>query len=143
MHFDSEFRRPEGGAKLLEAIRGMEMPAVRMMEVCGTHTAAISENGIPSLLPSNIRLISGPGCPVCVTVSAYIDRLIELATAHRDTDGTPWPRDETNIGGQKRGDSAFRDGGGVSAANLHKGKGTTVVRRQCGDQISGFHWYSP
>lgn len=49
------------------------------MEVCGTHTAAISENGIPSLLSDKIRLISGPGCPVCVTASGYIDRLCELA----------------------------------------------------------------
>lgn len=49
------------------------------MEVCGTHTAAISENGIPSLLSDKIRLISGPGCPVCVTVASYIDRLCELA----------------------------------------------------------------
>lgn len=49
------------------------------MEVCGTHTAAISENGIPSILSDKIRLISGPGCPVCVTASGYIDRLCELA----------------------------------------------------------------
>ncbi len=53
-------------------------PAV-LMEVCGTHTAAISENGIPSILSPKIKLVSGPGCPVCVTVSAYIDRLIELS----------------------------------------------------------------
>ncbi|MCH5320520.1 MAG: hydrogenase formation protein HypD [Eubacterium sp.] len=49
------------------------------MEVCGTHTASISENGIPSLLSNKIRLISGPGCPVCVTVASYIDKLCELA----------------------------------------------------------------
>ncbi len=52
---------------------------IRLMEVCGTHTGAISRNGIPSLLSPKIRLISGPGCPVCVTVTAYIDRLIELS----------------------------------------------------------------
>ena len=50
-----------------------------IMEVCGTHTASISENGIPSMLSDKIRLISGPGCPVCVTVASYIDRLIELS----------------------------------------------------------------
>lgn len=49
------------------------------MEVCGTHTAAISENGIPSILSNKIKLISGPGCPVCVTVADYIDRLCTLA----------------------------------------------------------------
>ena len=68
-------------ADLVSALQGYEGPPLTFMEVCGTHTAAISESGIPSLLPEGIRLISGPGCPVCVTVSAYIDRLIELATA--------------------------------------------------------------
>lgn len=54
-------------------------PAVTLMEVCGTHTAAIGKNGIRSLLSDKINLVSGPGCPVCVTVSAYIDRLCELS----------------------------------------------------------------
>lgn len=49
------------------------------MEVCGTHTAAISENGIPDIISDKIRLVSGPGCPVCVTVAAYIDKLIQLS----------------------------------------------------------------
>jgi len=52
---------------------------VRLMEVCGTHTAAISHSGIPGLLSPKIRLISGPGCPVCVTVTSYIDRLTALS----------------------------------------------------------------
>lgn len=50
-----------------------------IMEVCGTHTAEIIKNGIPSLLSPKIKLVSGPGCPVCVTVSEYIDRLISLS----------------------------------------------------------------
>lgn len=65
---------------LVATLTAYDGTPLTFMEVCGTHTAAISECGIPSLLPSSIRLISGPGCPVCVTVSAYIDRLIELAT---------------------------------------------------------------
>lgn len=48
------------------------------MEVCGTHTAEISHNGIHSMVSPAIKLISGPGCPVCVTVSEYVDRLVEL-----------------------------------------------------------------
>ena len=52
---------------------------LRFMEVCGTHTAEISRNGITELLPPEISLISGPGCPVCVTVTDYIDRLVWLA----------------------------------------------------------------
>lgn len=54
-------------------------PEMNIMEVCGSHSGAIAKNGIPGLLSPNIHLISGPGCPVCVTPSAYIDRLIELA----------------------------------------------------------------
>lgn len=53
-------------------------PELKIMEVCGSHTGAIARNGIPGLLSDRIRLISGPGCPVCVTPSSYIDRLIEL-----------------------------------------------------------------
>ncbi len=52
---------------------------VKIMEVCGTHTSSIFKNGIRSLLSPRIRLISGPGCPVCVTASAYIDKLVEYA----------------------------------------------------------------
>ena len=49
------------------------------MEVCGGHTMAIQKFGIPSLLPKNIRLLSGPGCPVCVTGREYIDKAVALA----------------------------------------------------------------
>ncbi len=50
-----------------------------LMEVCGSHTAAIAKSGIRGLISSDIRLISGPGCPVCVCPSGFIDRLIKLA----------------------------------------------------------------
>ena len=66
--------------KILEYLQSYEGRTLRFMEVCGTHTAEIARNGIPALLPSSIQLVSGPGCPVCVTVSAYIDRLIELGS---------------------------------------------------------------
>ena len=52
---------------------------VTIMEVCGTHTSSIQQYGIPSLLPENIRLVSGPGCPVCVTSSADIASAIAIA----------------------------------------------------------------
>ena len=64
--------------KILEYLQSYDGKPLRFMEVCGTHTAEIHRNGIPALLPPSIELVSGPGCPVCVTVSAYIDRLIEL-----------------------------------------------------------------
>lgn len=52
---------------------------IKLMEICGTHTASIAENAIQSIISDKIHLISGPGCPVCVTVSSYVDRLCELA----------------------------------------------------------------
>lgn len=52
---------------------------INIMEVCGTHTRCIYEYGIPSLLPSNIKLLSGPGCPICVTPNSYIDSVENLA----------------------------------------------------------------
>lgn len=52
---------------------------LHIMEVCGSHTAAISKNGIRGMLSPKIKLLSGPGCPVCVTPTAYVDKLVELA----------------------------------------------------------------
>lgn len=66
-------------------LKSYDGPAVSVMEVCGTHTAQIVRAGIPSMLSDRIRLVSGPGCPVCVTVTAYIDRLIELAQTPETT----------------------------------------------------------
>jgi len=52
---------------------------VSLMEVCGTHTVAIHRAGLRGLLPARLRLVSGPGCPVCVTPQSYVDALIDLA----------------------------------------------------------------
>ena len=49
---------------------------LRLMEVCGTHTVAIFRSGIRQILPDNVELVSGPGCPVCVTEDDYIDKAI-------------------------------------------------------------------
>ena len=65
--------------KLLAAIAALDMGETRLMEVCGTHTMSIAEAGIRSMLPKNIRLLSGPGCPVCVTPPQVIDAVLELA----------------------------------------------------------------
>ena len=56
---------------------------VRIMEVCGTHTVELRKQGIHSLLPPEIVLISGPGCPVCVTPAGYIDNALALAETGR------------------------------------------------------------
>ena len=52
---------------------------INIMEVCGTHTVSIFRNGIRSILPERIKLLSGPGCPVCVTDQGYIDTVLALA----------------------------------------------------------------
>ena len=57
------------------------LPAqVNIMEVCGTHTVSIFRNGIRSILPQQINLLTGPGCPVCVTSQGYIDIVLKLAS---------------------------------------------------------------
>ena len=65
--------------RVLRAIEALELGEVRLMEVCGTHTMAIAKSGIRSLLPENVKLLSGPGCPVCVTPPEVIDAVLELA----------------------------------------------------------------
>jgi hydrogenase expression/formation protein HypD len=52
---------------------------IQIMEICGTHTTAIARSGLRSLLPPSLRLVSGPGCPVCVTDQSYIDQAVRLA----------------------------------------------------------------
>lgn len=53
---------------------------LRVMEVCGTHTMAVGRQGLRRRLPDGLRLISGPGCPVCVTDSGYLETALKLAT---------------------------------------------------------------
>jgi hydrogenase expression/formation protein HypD len=55
---------------------------LKFMEVCGTHTTAIHRNGFPSIFQEEIEFLSGPGCPVCVTNSSFIDRLVAIANTH-------------------------------------------------------------
>ncbi|MFZ3263373.1 MAG: hypothetical protein WA172_05195 [Terriglobales bacterium] len=68
MRFVDEFREPELVTRTADEIRRLADPArhYRFMEVCGGHTHAIYRFGLKDLLPSNIELIHGPGCPVCV-----------------------------------------------------------------------------
>ena len=67
-------------AEIQKAIAALPLKkSVVIMEVCGTHTMAIARNGIKSMLPEKVNLLSGPGCPVCVTPAGVIDRILELA----------------------------------------------------------------
>lgn len=83
MKFLDEFRNPDVATKMIEKIDQLakENPDLtcKVMEVCGSHTMAIARYGIRNRLPSNLELVSGPGCPVCVTDAGYIDTAIELS----------------------------------------------------------------
>ncbi len=79
MKFIDEFRNSAVGQSLAARIKERKTPPVNLMEVCGTHTVAIFKHGIRQLLLSSINLLSGPGCPVCVTPNADIDKAIALA----------------------------------------------------------------
>ena len=57
---------------------------VQLMEICGTHTVAVGRGGLRDLLPGGLRLVSGPGCPVCVTDQSYVDQVVHLARERGD-----------------------------------------------------------
>jgi len=78
MKFIDEFRNKEIAEGLIQKIRKTSTRPIQLMEVCGTHTVSIFRYGIRGLLPEQIRLISGPGCPVCVTPNSDIDFAIAL-----------------------------------------------------------------
>ncbi|WP_373499187.1 hydrogenase formation protein HypD [Desulfococcus sp.] len=79
MKYAEEYRDPEIARRLIAGIRQESRKRVRLMEVCGTHTMTIFRSGIRSVLPETIYLLSGPGCPVCVTDQSEIDAFIEIA----------------------------------------------------------------
>ncbi len=77
--FTDEFRDKRIINALAAEIREAALREYNFMEVCGTHTTAIFRFGLKSILPDNVNLISGPGCPVCVTPNEFIDKAIALA----------------------------------------------------------------
>jgi hydrogenase expression/formation protein HypD len=85
MKYVSEFRDGRLAQTIARAIHAEADPARRynLMEFCGGHTHAIARYGLPDLLPANVRMIHGPGCPVCVLPIGCIDGAIELALEHR------------------------------------------------------------
>jgi len=79
MKFIDEFRDKEIAEGLIQRIQKTSTRPIQLMEVCGTHTVSIFRYGIRGLLPKHIRLLSGPGCPVCVTPNIDIDLAIALS----------------------------------------------------------------
>lgn len=80
MKYLDEFRDPAVARHLLDEIHAMTTRPWAMMEVCGGQTHSIIRNGIDQLLPPQIELIHGPGCPVCVTPLAIIDKALAIAS---------------------------------------------------------------
>jgi hydrogenase expression/formation protein HypD len=76
IRFIDEYRNKALTSKLIERIKKTAAGSYTFMEVCGGHTSAIHRFGIPSMLPAGIKLISGPGCPVCVTGTGFIDKAV-------------------------------------------------------------------
>lgn len=79
MKYIDEYRDPERAKQYVEAIQGVVRRSWKIMEICGGQTHSIVKYGIDQLLPSEITLIHGPGCPVCVTPVGLIDQAICLA----------------------------------------------------------------
>ncbi len=77
--YAEEFRDGDIAKELAEKINIKSKKNIRIMEVCGTHTMSIFKNGIRSVLPQTITLLSGPGCPVCVTSQGEIDAFVKLS----------------------------------------------------------------
>jgi len=79
MKYCEEFRDGPTAQALVARLGTHTDRPVNLMEVCGTHTVAIFRHGIRGLLPANVNMLSGPGCPVCVTADADLDKAIALA----------------------------------------------------------------
>ncbi len=79
MRYIDEFRDPGAARHVLALIRQRSTRPVRLMEFCGGHTHAILKFGLRQLLPPTVQLLSGPGCPVCVTSASDVDRAIAMA----------------------------------------------------------------
>jgi hydrogenase expression/formation protein HypD len=79
MKYLEEFRNPHIARQLLDEIHAITTRPWTMMEVCGGQTHSIIRNGIDQLLPPEIELIHGPGCPVCVTPLEMIDKALAIA----------------------------------------------------------------
>ena len=79
MKFITEFRQPELAAGLINQIKRQSKKSARLMEFCGGHTVTVFRYGIRQALPPILTMVSGPGCPVCVTDMADLDKAIALA----------------------------------------------------------------
>ncbi len=133
MKYLDEYRDPVLAGELLAGLRARKAPdrPARLMEICGTHTVAIFRAGLRQLLPPWIQLISGPGCPVCVTANEDIDvpgaarALRWNAEANEDIDRAVWFARQPNVIVTTFGD-LMRVPGSTSSLNLERSRGADV-----------------
>ena len=118
--------RIEKARKTIEAVCEKVDKPIQVMEVCGTHTVSIFRHGIRSLLPENLKLLSGPGCPVCVTDQGYIDVVMDLAL-----------RDDTIIA--TYGDMIRVPGKAGSLESLHRNNVKVVLSTDDGLALAKKH----
>jgi hydrogenase expression/formation protein HypD len=115
VNYAAAFRDPAAAAPLRDRLHGLAAQLAaqgrraRIMEVCGSHTMAIGRFGLRDLLPPNVALVSGPGCPVCVTPPGYVDAA--MALAHRGAVIATFG-DMLNVPGSRSSLAACRAGGG-------------------------------
>lgn len=112
MKYIDEYRNKDIVMALANQIKKVSTRHVKLMEVCGGHTMSIQKYGIPYLLPETVELISGPGCPVCVTSRNFIDKAIAYSR-----------RDDVII--TTYGD-LIRVPGSTSSLDIEKAKGADV-----------------
>jgi len=79
MKYLDEFRDKTLAKPLVAELKRSVTKPLRVMEICGSHTMAIFRNGIRTILPDGYTLISGPGCPVCVTSASHMDTFISIS----------------------------------------------------------------
>lgn len=79
MKHQDEFRNGKTARALADRLKNLSTKPVRLMEICGTHTVSIFRHGLKQVFPKTVSMISGPGCPVCVTATEEIDRALVLA----------------------------------------------------------------
>ena len=107
----------------------MPSEVIRLMEVCGTHTMAIAKSGIRSLLPPSVKLLSGPGCPVCVTPSGQIDAVLALSAVPNLIITTYG--DMLRVPGSKRGDNlALRRAKGADVRIVYSAMDAVSIARE-------------
>ena len=112
MEFIDEYRNAKLVEILVEKISSESKQEISIMEVCGGHTWAIQKFGIPTLLPKEVKLLSGPGCPVCVTDRRFIDQAIAYSRLENTI--------ITTFG------DLIRVPGSTSSLNIEKSKGADI-----------------